>query len=138
MERGSLLAENGMIIDTILNSLANMMEGLPKFAFTTIMLIAHNVITFFVPSSSDEAALTMPVMAPLAELVGINREAAVTAYQFGNGLTNLISPTGGVLLAGLAIARISFGQWIKLIMKLFPILWVISAVFAAISAYVGM
>ena len=139
LSRGILvLAENGMIIDTILNSLANMMEGLPKFALTTIMLLAHNVITFFVPSSSGEAALTMPVMAPLAELVGINREAAVTAYQFGNGLTNLISPTGGVLLAGLAIARISFGQWIKLIMKLFPVLWVIAAVFGAISAYVGM
>jgi uncharacterized ion transporter superfamily protein YfcC len=139
LARGILvLAENGMIIDTILNTLAGWMQGLPKFAFTTIMLLAHNLITFFVPSSSGEAALTMPVMAPLAELVGINREAAVTAYQFGNGLTNLISPTGGVLLAGLAIARISFGQWLKLIMKLFPILWVIAAIFGAISAYVGM
>ncbi|MGW8958501.1 hypothetical protein [Paenibacillus sp. NPDC055715] len=61
-------------------------------------------------------------VAPLGDLVGINHEAVVTAYQFGNGLTNLISPTGGVLLAGLAIARISFGQWLKVIFKPFPIL----------------
>lgn len=139
LARGILvIAENGMIIDTILNSLASVMDGLPKYAFTTIMLLFHNIITFFVPSSSGEAALTMPVMAPLADLMGINGEAAVTAYQFGNGLTNIISPTNGVLLAGLAIARISFGQWIKLMLKIFPILWVIAAIFAAISAYVGM
>ncbi|RCX20666.1 putative ion transporter superfamily protein YfcC [Fontibacillus phaseoli] len=139
LARGILvIAENGMIIDTILNSLADMLKGLPSYAFTTIMLLVHNVITFLVPSSSGEAALTMPVLAPLGDLVGINREAIVTTYQFGNGLTNLISPTGGVLLAGLAIARINFGQWLKVIMKLFVVLWIIAAVFAAISASVGM
>ncbi|GGF61991.1 hypothetical protein GCM10010912_03930 [Paenibacillus albidus] len=67
-----------------------------------------------------------------------NAEAVVTAYQFGNGLTNLISPTGGVLLAGLAIARINFGQWLKVILKLFPILWLVAAIFAAISSTVGI
>ncbi|AWB44536.1 putative basic amino acid antiporter YfcC [Paenibacillus sp. CAA11] len=139
LARGILvIAENGMIIDTILNSLSSLLKGLPSYAFTTIMLLVHNVITFFVPSSSGEAALTMPVLAPLGDLVQVNREAIVTSYQFGNGLTNLISPTGGVLLAGLAIARINFGQWLKVIMKIFPLLWVIAAVFAAISAYVGM
>jgi uncharacterized ion transporter superfamily protein YfcC len=139
LARGILVvAENGMIIDTILNGLANMLEGLPNYLFTTIMLIVHNIITFFVPSSSGEAALTMPVLAPLGELVNVNREAVVTAYQFGNGLTNLISPTGGVLLAGLAIARINFGQWLKVILKLFPILWVVAAIFAFISSIVGM
>ncbi|MCA1293792.1 YfcC family protein [Paenibacillus sp. alder61] len=139
LARGILvLAENGMIIDTILNYLSDLLKGLPNYAFTTIMLLVHNIITFFVPSSSGEAALTMPVLAPLGDLVGINREAIVTTYQFGNGLTNLISPTGGVLLAGLAIARINFGQWLKVIMKLFVVLWIIAAVFSAVSAIVGM
>lgn len=78
----------------------------------------------------------MPVLAPLGDLVGINKEAMVMAYQFGNGLTNLVSPTGGVLLAGLSIARIGFGQWLKAIAPLFPVLWIVSAVFAAISAWV--
>ncbi|WP_339169262.1 YfcC family protein [Paenibacillus sp. FSL H7-0943] len=139
LARGILVvAENGMIIDTILNGLATMLKGLPNYLFTTIMLVVHNIITFLVPSSSGEAALTMPVLAPLGDLVGVNREAVVTAYQFGNGLTNLISPTGGVLLAGLAIARINFGQWLKVILKLFPILWLVAAIFAAVSSAVGM
>ncbi|GIP23757.1 YfcC family protein [Paenibacillus sp. J22TS3] len=139
LARGILvIAENGMIIDSILNYLSGLLRGLPSYLFTTIMLLVHNLITFFVPSSSGEAALTMPVLAPLGDLIGINREAIVTSYQFGNGLTNLISPTGGVLLAGLAIARINFGQWLKVIMKLFPVLWIIAAIFAALSAYVGM
>lgn len=64
-----------MIIDTILNALANLLEGLPNYLFTTIMLVVHNIITFLVPSSSGEAALTMPVLAPLGDLVGVNREA---------------------------------------------------------------
>ncbi|WP_262384823.1 hypothetical protein [Paenibacillus terrae] len=103
LARGILIiAEQGMIIDSVLNALA------------------------------------MPVLAPLGDLVDINREAVVTAYQFGNGLTNLISPTGGVLLAGLAIAQISFGQWLKVIFKLFPILWLVAVIFAAISAAVGI
>ncbi|ECE0502056.1 putative basic amino acid antiporter YfcC [Salmonella enterica subsp. enterica] len=137
LARGILVvAENGRIIDTMLYGLSEMLEGLPQYAFTTLMLLGHNVITFFVPSSSGEAALTMPVLAPLGDLVGINKEAMVMAYQFGNGLTNLISPTGGVLLAGLSIARIGFGQWLKAIAPLFPLLWIMSAVFAAISASV--
>lgn len=137
LARGILVvAENGRIIDTLLFGLSEMLEGLPQYAFTTLMLLGHNVITFFVPSSSGEAALTMPVLAPLGDLVGINKEAMVMAYQFGNGLTNLVSPTGGVLLAGLSIARIGFGQWLKAIAPLFPVLWIVSAVFAAISAWV--
>ncbi|VAS57568.1 C4-dicarboxylate anaerobic carrier [Klebsiella pneumoniae] len=137
LARGILVvAENGRIIDTLLFGLSEMLEGLPQYAFTTLMLLGHNVITFFVPSSSGEAALTMPVLAPLGDLVGINKEAMVMAYQFGNGLTNLVSPTGGVLLAGLSIARIGFGQWLKAIAPLFPVLWIVSAAFAAISAWV--
>lgn len=137
LARGILvIAEDGRIIDTLLYNLSQCLEGLPHYAFTTLMLLGHNIITFFVPSSSGEAALTMPVLAPLGDLVGVNKEAIVMAYQFGNGLTNLISPTGGVLLAGLSIARIGFGQWLKAIAPLFPVLWLLSAVFAAISAAV--
>ncbi|XWJ91765.1 YfcC family protein [Phytobacter ursingii] len=137
LARGILVvAENGKIIDTLLYGLSEMLDGLPQYAFTTLMLVSHNIITFFVPSSSGEAALTMPVLAPLGDLVNINKEAMVMAYQFGNGLTNLISPTGGVLLAGLSIARVGFGQWLRVIMRLFPLLWITSAIFAAISAWV--
>lgn len=136
LTRGILVvAEQGMIIDTILHWLNGLLSGVPTYALTTLALLAHNVITFFVPSSSGEAALTMPVLAPLADLVGIDRDSLVLAYQFGNGLTNLISPTNGLLLAGLAIARVRFSQWFKVIFPFFLIAWPLAAILAWVSAY---
>lgn len=136
LTRGILvIAEQGMIIDPILNGLSDLLDDVPTYALTTLALLAHNVITFFVPSSSGEAALTMPVLAPLGDLVGIGRDSLVIAYQFGNGLTNLISPTNGLLLAGLAIARIRFGQWFRAIFPFFLLAWPLAAVLALISAY---
>ena len=134
LARGVLvILENGMIIDTILNSLATLLGGLPKAMFSTILLAAQVLVTFFVPSSSGAAALTMPVMAPLGDLLGINRDVIVLSNQFGNGLMNIISPTGGVLLAGLAIAEINFSKWFKVGLKAFGIL----AVTAAILLYIA-
>lgn len=137
LTRGILvIAEQGMIVDPILNGLNDWLEGVPTYALTSLALLAHNVITFFVPSSSGEAALTMPVLAPLGDLVGIDRDSLVLAYQFGNGLTNVISPTNGLLLAGLAIARIRFSQWFKVIFPFFLIAWPLAAILAFVSAYV--
>jgi uncharacterized ion transporter superfamily protein YfcC len=137
LTRGILVvAEQGMIVDPMLNALSGLLENVPTYALTTLGLIAHNFITFFVPSSSGEAALTMPVLAPLSDLVGINRESMVLAYQFGNGLTNIVSPTNGLLLAGLAIARIRFSQWFRVVLPFFLMAWPLAAVFALISAYV--
>jgi len=137
LTRGILvIAEQGMIIDPILNGLNKLLSGVPTHWLTSLALVAHNVITFFVPSSSGEAALTMPVLAPLGDLVGIKRDSLVLTYQFGNGLTNLISPTNGLLLAGLGIARVRFGQWFRVILPFFLIAWPLAAVFALISAQV--
>lgn len=130
-----VIAEDGMIIDTILNTLANSLKGMPVAVFTTIMLFVQNIIALFVPSSSGQAALTMPLMAPLGELIHVNKEAIVTTYQAGNGLTNMISPTGGVLMAALGIGRISLSKWIKSVAKIVIILEVTAAIFCAISAY---
>jgi uncharacterized ion transporter superfamily protein YfcC len=135
LARGILvIAEAGMIVDPLLDSLGQWLAGIPTWAFTTLVLVANNVITFFVPSSSGEAALTMPVLAPLADLVGVNRDSLVLAYQFGNGLTNLISPTNGLLLAGLAITRIRFSQWFRVILPWFLVAWPVAAVVTALSA----
>ena len=79
-------------------------------------------------------AFSMPVMAPLCDLHGVNPEAAVTALQYANQLTNLMSPVAGTTVAGLAICRITVGQWWKTIWKVFLILTVLGIVFCAISA----
>ncbi|MBT1163033.1 YfcC family protein [Bifidobacterium felsineum] len=131
-----VILQNGMIIDTILNGLAGLLGGLPKALFTTILLAVQAFITLFVPSSSGSAALTMPVMGPLADLVNINRDVIVLSNQFGNGLMNIINPTGGVLLAGLSVAGISFGKWLKVGLKAFGILFVVAAVFLWVATLV--
>lgn len=137
LARGILvILQDGMIIDTVLNWLANILGGLPKFLFTTIMLVAQAIISFFVPSSSGAAALTMPIMGPLGDLMNINRDVIVMSNQFGNGLMNIISPTGGVLLAGLAISGINFAKWFKLAVKIFLILFLIASVFLYSATFV--
>lgn len=134
LARGVLvILENGMIIDTILNALANLLVKLPKVLFSTILLAAQTIVTFFVPSSSGASALTMPIMAPLGDLLNINRDVIVLSNQFGNGLMNMISPTGGVLLAGLAISEINFSKWFKVAIKIFGILFVTAAILLYIA-----
>lgn len=134
LARGVLVvAKDGKIIDTILNSLANTLNGLPKGVFTSLMLLVQNAIAFLVPSSSGQAALTMPVMAPLGDLVNVNRQVIVTAYQYGTGLTNMITPTSGTLMAALGIARIPWNKYVKFILPLVAILWIIAAIFLIIG-----
>ena len=102
--------------------------------FAAVMYLVQSILTLLVPSTSGLAALSMPVMAPLCDLHGVNPEAAVTALQYANQLTNLMSPVAGTTVAGLAICRITFGQWWKTIWKVFLILTVLGIVFCAISA----
>lgn len=133
--RGILVvAEDGMIIDTILNTLSKSLENIGSVAFTSVMYLVQSLLTFLVPSSSALASLTMPVMAPLCDLQGVNPEASVTVLQFANQLTNMISPTAGMTVAGLAVCKISFGQWWKTIWKFFIVITVLALVFCAISA----
>lgn len=132
--RGILvIAEGGMIIDTILQALATALAGAPAAVYTTFMYIVLGLLSLLVPSSSGLAALTMPVMGPLTELMGLNPEAAVTALQFANQTINTISPVAGMTVAGLAVARISFGQWWKTIWKFFIFMVVFGLIVTAIS-----
>lgn len=132
--RGILVvAEGGMIIDTILNSLATVLAGVPTFIYTTMMYIAQSILTILIPSSSGLAALTIPVMGPLTELMGVNPEASVTALQYANQVMNTVSPTAGMTVAGLAVCKISFPQWWKTSWKFVLLLTLLGLVFTAIS-----
>lgn len=130
-----VIAEDGRIIDTILYQAANALGGLPKPIFVNLMLVIQNVICFFVPSSSGHAALTIPIMAPLGDIVGVSRQTIVLAYQFGTGLTNFITPTNGVLMAALTMAKIPWPRFIRFILPLMIVLWVISAITITVSLY---
>lgn len=117
-----VVAQDGRIIDTMLNGVATASEGLPRAATVEIMFLLQTALNFFVPSGSGQAALTMPIMAPLSDLLGISRQTAVLAYQFGDGLSNLIIPTSGVTMGVLAIAKIPYNIWLRWCFPLFLIL----------------
>lgn len=134
LARGILIiARDGRIIDTILNATANSLSGPPKGVFTTLMLLVQNLIAFLIPSSSGHAALTMPVIAPLADLMHVHRDIAVTAYQYGTGLTNMITPTSGTLMAALGIAKIPWNKWVKFVLPLVLVFWVFAVIFLIVG-----
>jgi uncharacterized ion transporter superfamily protein YfcC len=97
------------------------------------MFLVHGCINFFIPSGSGQAAITMPIMTPLADLLNVSRQTAVLAFQFGDGLFNLIIPTSGVTMGILSIAGIPFSDWIKWIWKFFLIMILVSMVLIAVS-----
>ncbi len=107
------ILESGNILDTILHGMGTVMAQLPGVVSAWVMYGVQLLLNFFIPSGSTKAALTMPVMAPLADLSGITRQTAVLAYQFGDGFTNMIIPTSGVTVGTLAMAKIPYEKWFR-------------------------
>ena len=120
-------------METLRKRLANLLAVVPAAVFTTMMYFAQAFLSILVPSSSGLAALTMPVMAPLTDLMGVNTEASVTALCIANQTMNTISPTAGMTVAGLAVCKISFPQWWKTCWKFMIVVVVVGIVFTAIS-----
>ncbi|MGL5330483.1 MAG: TIGR00366 family protein [Peptostreptococcaceae bacterium] len=99
------------------------------------MFLANAVINLAIPSGSGQAVVAMPIMAPLADVVGISRQTAVLAYQVGDGFTNLLNPTNAMLIASLGLAKASMKDWFKLVVPLYCIVFVVlcSALLLAVS-----
>lgn len=108
-----IIMENGHIIDTILHAMAAALADGSRIAAVEIMYAIQTAINIIIPSGSAKAALTMPIMAPFSDVIGLSRQATVMAYQFGDGFTNMITPTSGVLMGALALARVPYGVWAK-------------------------
>ena len=137
LSRGILVvAEEGRIIDTILHSVTGAVGDLPNYISVQFMLVLQTFVNFFIPSGSGQAAVTMPLMTPLSDLLGISRQTAVLAYQFGDGITNLIIPTSGITMGILAIAKIPYEVWLKWIWKLILVLYLLSMFFLALPTTV--
>jgi uncharacterized ion transporter superfamily protein YfcC len=109
----SLVLSDGHVIDTILNGLATPLSRAPAAFASLLMIPFHSLIHVAVPSVSGQAVLTMPILVPLSDLLGISRQATVLAYQTGAGLTEMLTPTNGGLMAVLLAAGIPYGRWIK-------------------------
>lgn len=120
-----VILENGKIIDTILFGLSETMNGLGKVSSVGMMYMIQNVLNVFIPSGSGKAALTMPMMSQFSDLIGISRQATVMAFQFGDGFTNMITPTSGVLIGVLGVAKIPYEKWFKWVAPLILILLIV-------------
>lgn len=108
-----VVLEDGRIIDTILHNVSSSMSGMGKLGTVSVMYLIQNIINIIIPSGSAKAALTMPVMAPFSDLVNLSRQATVMAFQFGDGFTNMITPTSGVLIGVLGVAKIPYDRWVR-------------------------
>jgi uncharacterized ion transporter superfamily protein YfcC len=93
------------------------LSGTSQAASLSAMYGIQSLINFIIPSATAKAAITIPIMAPFADMVGVSRQAMVLAFQFGDGFTNMVTPTSGVLVAALAMARIPYADWVKWIWK---------------------
>ncbi|WP_236693860.1 YfcC family protein [Sporosarcina globispora] len=128
-----VIFNNAGLMDTILYHTANVLDTIPP-AFNAVgMYIFQLLLNFLVPSGSGQAALTMPILAPLSDMIGVTRQTAVLAFQFGDGMSNIIFPTVGFLMAGLAMAGIPWSKWIKWVMP-FMFLQIVVAVLALVIA----
>lgn len=143
LSRGIVVVLNqGCIIDTIVYAfsqpilmLSNIMGGLSQYISAIGMLIAQNLINFFIGSGSGQASAVMPIMAPIADMVGVSRQTAVLAFQFGDGFSNMFWPNGIFLISGLMGAPA--GKWFKFVAPLFGIIFIYEIVFICGAVLIG-
>jgi uncharacterized ion transporter superfamily protein YfcC len=128
----------GNIMDTVIYSLATAIQGFPPVLSANLMFLAQSVINIFITSGSGQATVTMPIMADVADIAGFSRQTAVLALQFGDGFSNVISPTSGYFMAALAIGGVKWEKWVKFMWPLF-LIWcaiaVVMMVFAVATGY---
>ena len=101
------------------------LDGSGRIGSLSAMYGIQALINFVIPSATAKAAITIPIMAPFSDLVGVSRQAMVLAFQFGDGFTNMLTPTSGVLMAALAMARIPYEKWVKWVWKMVVVLLII-------------
>ncbi|BDS13430.1 YfcC family protein [Aureispira anguillae] len=130
----TVLMDEGLISDTLLYYASGTVEGMPKAIFANVMMFLYAGLSFFIPSSSGMAVLSMPIMAPLADVVAAPREIVVDAYQYGMGLMAFITPTG-LILASLTMVNVTYDKWIKFVLPLLIILTIFSMFYLTLSVY---
>ncbi len=131
-----VLLRDGHIIDTLLHHLAPWVESSSAIFSAQKMFVIQSVINFFIHSGTGQAALTMPIMAPLADLVGVTRQLAILAFQFGE-LSTPIIPTSGITVGVLALAGIPYTTWVRAMLKMQLAYFVIALILLGVGASIG-
>jgi uncharacterized ion transporter superfamily protein YfcC len=133
----AITLEHGQVLDSIVHGLTGLIgEGSPLFA-SYGMFGSQLLLDFLIPSTSGQAAISMPIMGPLGQLSGVPPQTTVLAFLFGNGITNILTPTSGTLLAYLATARVSWLEWARFVFWLWLIFIGIALVLMTIAVRIN-
>lgn len=134
----SVIMDQGHITDTIVHFLSSLLQGKSPTFNAIGMFVIQTIINFFIPSGSGQAVVTLPIMIPVADIIGLNRQIAILAFQFGDGLSNLCYPTVGALIAFLAYTKVPFTKWLRFIIKYMLIISLASAFLLAGAVMINL
>ena len=133
----SVVLNEGGIVDTLVYGISLPVRELPG-AFSAVgMFFVQSLANFFIPSGTGQAYVTMPIMAPLADLAGVSRQVAVLAFQFGDGFSNILVPTQAVIVGALAMAAIPYDRWLRFILPFMVKIWIVGSIALAVAVLIG-
>ena len=132
-----VVMEQGLIVDTVVNALFTPLSHFPVLLSALGMMAVHAVIHFPVPSVSGQAVLTMPLLVPLSDLLGLARQVTVLAYQCGAGLCELVTPTNGALMAMIAAAGVKFEDWLRFVLPAYAAMMLLGAAAISLAIAIG-
>ena len=133
-----VVLEEGRVVDTLVHGLFAPIADLPVAVSALAMMAAHTLIHVPVPSTSGQAVLTLPLLVPLSDLIGLSRQVTVLAYQYGAGLCELVTPTNGALMAMLAVSGVRYEDWLRFAAPIVAALLVLAAVAIGIGVAAGV
>ncbi|WP_210126913.1 AbgT family transporter [Staphylococcus sp. GDY8P71P] len=132
-----VILEDGQVIDTIVHGMTTLLTDVPSSAVIIAMFILQFFLNFFIPSGSGQALTTMPLMVPISDLLHINRQITVLAFQYSDSISNVLFPTSAILMGALAVGKISYTQWLKFAWKLILVWVIICCIGMSIALMIG-
>jgi uncharacterized ion transporter superfamily protein YfcC len=132
-----IVLDDGRVIDTVIHGIAQPLQALGSYGAAVGMFLTQSVINLFIPSGSGQAYVTMPIMAPLADITGISRQIAVLAFQFGDGFTNILVPTNPVLMGILGLAGIPYTRWLRFVLPFMVKVWILGSIALIVAVAIG-
>lgn len=131
------ILQDASIMDTLVNAMGNVLSGTSEAVAACGMFVLQDLLNVLIPSGSGQAAITMPFMAPLSDILGVTRQTAVLAFQLGDAFTNVVTPTSGEIMAALAICHVPYSKWFKFMGPLWGIWAVVAMTMLVIATVIG-
>ena len=132
-----VVLDEGGVVDTMVYGISVPLQDLPSTLSAVGMFFVQSILNFFIPSGSGQAYVTMPIMAPLSDIVGVTRQTAVLAFQFGDGFSNILIPTQYVLIGILAMAGIPYDRWLRFIMPFMVKVAIVGSLALVVAVLIG-